>query len=404
MATFDDVSVPRATEMKVSDFPPQIRELVSRTFDRDGDGVVTADELQLAASMFEASNTTSDEITIAHLPLDAQEILKIFDADGNGVVRVGELAAAAKAHQESKQQNKRLTYFVGGLMFIIVMFLGVNAALMFAVIDGTKETRTSSDGVLRATTTTPGEEGEVVQVGSFATPISLTSDLPNEAFDELKFFRVENDNGAYISLSILGWYRHVHDSAAFGSYVKLITTPGVITIDADEFTFQTNMSHVFAQAGFNVTDAPNGRRLLGKRNGIGWFNKKRSWCSRKNCNVNSKTLYGYEKVYRTKNTKGTDCSKPCGGGEQRYRLNVKVEDRARCGGSCDHDEYIYRACNTQKCPPPPPPPYPLPPPPPSPPPLTSDVFASDLNKMIKALYEANEWGTPEKTVTSSCSA
>ena len=60
---------------------------------------------------------------------------------------------------------------------------------------------------------------------------------------------------------VLGWYR-IPDAlrARTGSFVKIVTYAGFITLDGDEMTFEETTGQVFSEAGFTVA---NGRKLLG---------------------------------------------------------------------------------------------------------------------------------------------
>jgi hypothetical protein len=97
---------------------------------------------------------------------------------------------------------------------------------------------------------------------SVLEPVKLSSALPDAAFKELKVFEVKSaDTKAYLSLTVLGWYR-VPDliRASTGSFVKIITHAGFITLDGAEMTFEETTGHVFSEAGFAVV---NKRKLLG---------------------------------------------------------------------------------------------------------------------------------------------
>ena len=69
-----------------------------------------------------------------------------------------------------------------------------------------------------------------------------------------------------------GWYRVPSAASRTGSYVKIITYAGLITLDAAEMTFSQTVGTVFTEAGFDVTGS--GRRLLG--GGLGRVGRSRA--------------------------------------------------------------------------------------------------------------------------------
>jgi hypothetical protein len=74
---------------------------------------------------------------------------------------------------------------------------------------------------------------------------------------------------------VLGWYRVPNSvEATTGSFVKIITYAGFITLDGTEMTFEETAGHVFSEAGFSVV---NGRKLLGIYELIGLFNSIEEW-------------------------------------------------------------------------------------------------------------------------------
>ena len=103
--------------------------------------------------------------------------------------------------------------------------------------------------------------GSVVRTAANGEPAPLTSALPDSAFAELKQFEIKSENGAFLSLMVLGWYR-IPDAARSktGNVVKIITYAGFIILDGAEMTFEEVVGKVFSEAGFDVV---NGRKLLG---------------------------------------------------------------------------------------------------------------------------------------------
>ena len=140
------------------------------------------------------------------------------------------------------------------------------------IVEATKETVAGSDGVMRSNS----GDGLVVKVNQNQVGHALTSALPDEAFEQMRQLQVKSPTtGAYLSLTILGWYRVPDESRACkGSFVKLITAAGFVTLDNDDMTFEETVGHAFTEAGFVVV---NGRRLLGVYELVGMFNSVEEW-------------------------------------------------------------------------------------------------------------------------------
>lgn len=249
------------------------------------------DELKEASEMF-SQLKQSNEIHLKFMPPEAMDILKVFDGDGDGTVDVGELAMAAQMYKQSKESNKKLGKMIFGLMFVILVMVGLIGAMMFTVVEMTKESRTASDGVMRSNTPEAAvvktgsaisdmngtrfttSDGKTVGVKSVLETVKLSSGLPDAAFKQLKQFEVVSPTGAYVSLAVAGWYRVPSKDAATGSFVKIITHVGFIALDGEEMSFEETMGHVFSESGFKVD---GGRKLLGMYEIIGMFNSVDEW-------------------------------------------------------------------------------------------------------------------------------
>lgn len=136
---------------------------------------------------------------------------------------------------------------------------------MFGIVEATKESRVSNDGVMRS----DSDKEVTVQVAASAIPQDLTSQPPNSAFNQLKVFSIKSRTGAFLSLNVLGWYRVPKVADATLSIVTLITQAGFIIIEGTDLTFEVTMGHVFSAAGFDVI---KGRKLLGTFDLVGLFN------------------------------------------------------------------------------------------------------------------------------------
>ena len=173
---------------------------------------------------------------------------------------------AAELYQSSKKSQKRMRKFIIGLVLFIIALIGINAAMTFMMVELAKETKAEPDGIMRVNTI-DGTKGAVVRTAANGEPAPLTSALPDSAFAELKQFEIKSENGAFLSLMVLGWYR-IPDAARSktGNVVKIITYAGFIILDGAEMTFEEVVGNVFSEAGFDVI---NGRKLLGMYELIG---------------------------------------------------------------------------------------------------------------------------------------
>ena len=256
---------------------PEDIQRVCQDLDENGDGVLDIHEFRKMVSTYAVLRKANGEgsVSIAALPDKVQPALKIFDADGDGTVDPNELMRAAEMYQDSKKSQKRLRKMLIGLVLFVVALIGVNAAMTFMMVELGKETKASPDGIMRVNTNHPDHPGAVVRIATNGEASSITSALPDSAFAELKQFEVKSENGAFLSLMVLGWYR-IPDAmtARTGSFVKIITYAGFITLDGDQMTFEETTGRVFQEAGFEVV---SGRKLLGIYELIGLFNSIDNW-------------------------------------------------------------------------------------------------------------------------------
>ena len=263
----DDALLSEDGGINVRSLPEDV-QAVFADIDANGDGVLDMEEFKTMLSTYAVLRRSNQEgsVSISTLPDKVQPALKVFDQDGDGTVDPKELMRAAELYQASKKSQKRMRKFIIGLVLFVVALIGINSAMTFMMVELGKETKASPDGVMRVNTG-DGTKGSVVRTAANGEPAPLTSALPDSAFAELKQFEIKSENGAFLSLMVLGWYR-IPDAARSktGNVVKIITYAGFIILDGAEMTFEEVVGKVFSEAGFDVI---NGRKLLGMYELIG---------------------------------------------------------------------------------------------------------------------------------------
>lgn len=204
-------------------------------------------------------------------PPAVQEMLLAFDQDGDGTVDPHEIGRAAELYHQSKQKTKQLGRLVFFLLIMLLLMLAAITGTTFAVVELSKETHTSSDGV----TTVAGQEGVVAKTGPVARPTKLSSLLPDSAFQSLDIFVVDSPTGAHLELNVLGWYRVKPTDSIFDEYVTIITFSGNIKLKGESMQFEPLVGNAFVEAGFEVR--AGGRKLHGVYEIIGLFNSIEEW-------------------------------------------------------------------------------------------------------------------------------
>lgn len=168
-----------------------------------GNGVLELDELTDIFSKFaEQKRAAADgSIAISGLPLQIQPTLKCFDVDGDGTVAPMELARGAELYLESKKQLKRLTIVSGILFLLMGVMLGAITGLVFAVVELSKETETSSTGV----TTVKGKDtamatGSVTQNGN----LLQSTGMSQEQLSDVSKITLTKPDGTVITYGVKG--------------------------------------------------------------------------------------------------------------------------------------------------------------------------------------------------------
>ena len=204
----DDALLSEDGGINVRSLPEDV-QAVFADIDANGDGVLDMEEFKTMLSTYAVLRRSNQEgsVSISTLPDKVQPALKVFDQDGDGTVDPKELMRAAEMYQDSKKSQKRMRRFIIGLVLFVIALIGVNSAMTFMMVELGKETKAAPDGIMRVNTNQPDHPGAVVRTAANGETSSITSALPDSAFAELKQFEVKSENGAFLSLMVLGWYR-----------------------------------------------------------------------------------------------------------------------------------------------------------------------------------------------------
>ena len=217
-------------------------------------------------------------------------MMRGYDLDGDGKFSRDEVHAMAADFMKEKKTRRLATKAAIAMGVIILLVVGLNAGLTAAIVFLSKDVKVTNGKL------TDPDTGKPLQVDSASTIVAsdgtlrdrtsnvaistasalqqhgIDSRLPDKAWQELKYIDVRNDNGGSVHLFIQAFTRIPSSNALHGSYVKLHSTIGIITLDGDVMTFSDSASTgVFAAAQFEVTRS--GRRLAGIIYLIGFFNQ-----------------------------------------------------------------------------------------------------------------------------------
>eukprot|EP00964_Phaeocystis_antarctica_P020650 scaffold11422_cov71-Phaeocystis_antarctica.AAC.1 len=191
---------------------------------------------------------------------------------------------------KEKKTRRLATKAAIAMGVLILLVVGLNAGLTAAIVFLSKDvkvvggvlvdpstneplktssadTKVASDGILR-----DRASNRAIATASALQELAIDSRLPDSAWDELKYIDVRNDNGGSVHLFVQAFTRIPSTNALHGSFVKIHSTIGTITLDGDLMTFSDNLdTRAFADAQFAVTST--GRRLVGIIYLIGFFNQ-----------------------------------------------------------------------------------------------------------------------------------
>ena len=220
----------------------------------------------------------------------ATNVMRSYDTDGDGKFSQDEVHAMAADFIKEKKTRRLATKAAIAMGVIILLVVALNAGLTAAIVFLSKDvkvvggkltdpttgkplqvdsasTTVASDGTLRDRTS-----NRAIATASALQELAIDSRLPDSAWDELKYIDVRNDNGGSVHLFVQAFTRVPSPHALHGSFVKIHSTIGIITLDGDLMTFSDSSSTgVFAETQFEVTSS--GRRLVGIIYLIGFFNQ-----------------------------------------------------------------------------------------------------------------------------------
>ena len=175
---------------------------------------------------------------------------------------------------KEKKTRRLATKAAIAMGVVILLVVGLNAGLTAAIVFLSKDvkvvggvlvdpstneplktssadTKVASDGTLR-----DRASNRAIATASALQELAIDSRLPDSAWDELKYIDVRNDNGGSVHLFVQAFTRIPSTNALHGSFVKIHSTIGTITLDGDLMTFSDNLSTgAFADAQFAVTSS-----------------------------------------------------------------------------------------------------------------------------------------------------
>eukprot|EP00931_Biecheleriopsis_adriatica_P086431 TRINITY_DN61103_c0_g1_i1.p1 TRINITY_DN61103_c0_g1~~TRINITY_DN61103_c0_g1_i1.p1 ORF type:complete len:612 (-),score=124.38 TRINITY_DN61103_c0_g1_i1:155-1990(-) len=183
----------------MTSFPEELKQALAG-FDKDGNGL-DINELKHASEKWQASVGARDSFDMSAFPESLQATLGAFDHDGDGTVNKAELASAAKMYADSKKNVKFLRRAVAGLVIFILLLLVAIGAMMFMIIDMTKETSTGTNGVMISK-----NGGNPVQTGRLAValPLGILPRLPIEVHEKMEKITLLDYYGRLLHRTVRG--------------------------------------------------------------------------------------------------------------------------------------------------------------------------------------------------------
>lgn len=222
--------------LNLDDLPPMVADAL-RGMDKDGDGTIDVSELHMGAQEAEKSLTKSRFFRKLFIILFGIWLAQLASTFGCGFSVLAE----------------RLRCSV----------LTPGPSVVFGVVNYTKESVVSKQSAQMLTK----DSSAVVQTAAAVMNVPLSSNLPDEAFLELKTIGLTSATGATMHLTVLGFLRM---PGMVGS-VTVITHIGRIVLTGEDLSyFDDTQAALFQSAGFSVSGTS--RRLLQVRALFGIFN------------------------------------------------------------------------------------------------------------------------------------
>lgn len=222
--------------------------------------------------------------------LHAHGILRDLDVDQDGFINEGELMKHVVTAAAEHKQHELLKRVIFGMGIIIMFFTFVSMALTYAVIESTKETRMNDNDVMISVGTgdpaqcasadfvvingalvprdsqndgdsvrrrmqTTGNYLEADSISALATRSvmqkrQLASTMPDAYFKELSWLEIQTDFGVSLSLKINAISRVMHSKAKCGTFLKLVTSAGILILDDVDIFYDDDVAGMMEEAGF----------------------------------------------------------------------------------------------------------------------------------------------------------
>jgi hypothetical protein len=164
----------------------------------------------------------------------------------DGSVAPVELARAAELYTKSKQKAKNLTKAVAGLSLILILLVFAIVGMTAQVIEMSKETQTSGDGITTvAGSDQPAATGQVQQQSSltdaFAWQPAQLDGVKSLYFPEDETVACPTDtycqSGTELSYTVTGWARNVEAGLTFytarGDTINIRSGGDILVTEAD---------------------------------------------------------------------------------------------------------------------------------------------------------------------------
>ena len=152
------------------------------------------------------------------------------------------------------------THFYRNLVIILFAVWAAQIATTFGTMFGVVQVTRSSLVPTGSSTLTTTDGLTAIATASLSIYQTLSSVLPDEAFQKMTVFQVSNNaTGSLLSLSVLGFAR-IMSTGSYGSVIRIITAAGTVTLDGRAMFFAESVAPSFAEAGFSVSTSR--RRLL----------------------------------------------------------------------------------------------------------------------------------------------